>query len=311
MSLFIKWVGEIELPPLPERKLKVGKNYVHQTVFRGVKCRARISDAQIRGYDLITFEMAPPFKEVLLRHRGARRIETVLPVVTSREIDDHESLPEEFILEWDTLGALETFADTPEKLLDSWINQFSFRTADEKANLPGLRKPQIAALHAICAHFSVGSEFDAATVVLPTGTGKTETMIATQFYCRLERTLVMVPTDALRGQISRKFISLGVLPDTKCISKETAGPRVAIVSGGIQSVEEAKALIENSNVIVTLPNTLEASDEEAVALLADKCSDLILDEAHHVTASTWQRVRARFAKKRILQFTATPFSPGR
>ena len=76
-----------------------------------------------------------------------------------------------------------------------------------------LRTPQIGALHAISAHFAVGTEFDAATIVLPTGTGKTETMLATQVYRRLPRTLVLVPSDTLRTQISGKFATLGVLPE--------------------------------------------------------------------------------------------------
>jgi superfamily II DNA or RNA helicase len=45
--------------------------------------------------------------------------------------------------------------------------------------------------------------------VLATGTGKTETMLATQVYRRLDRSLVLVPSDALRRQIAKKFISLG------------------------------------------------------------------------------------------------------
>jgi superfamily II DNA or RNA helicase len=45
--------------------------------------------------------------------------------------------------------------------------------------------------------------------VLPTGLGKTETMLATQVYRWLDRSLVLVPSDALRRQIAKKFISLG------------------------------------------------------------------------------------------------------
>jgi superfamily II DNA or RNA helicase len=45
--------------------------------------------------------------------------------------------------------------------------------------------------------------------VLPTGPGKTETMLATQVYRRLDRSLVLVPSDAFRRQIAKKVISLG------------------------------------------------------------------------------------------------------
>lgn len=37
------------------------------------------------------------------------------------------------------------------------------------------------------------------------------------------------------------------------------------------------------------------------------CSDLIVDEAHHITARTWRSIRDAFGNKRVIQFTATPF----
>ena len=202
---------------------------------------------------------------------------------------------------------LETYCDTPDKVRRSWANQFDFREEDEAGGHTGLRTPQIGALHAIAAHFAVGKEFEAATVVLPTGTGKTETMLATLVYRRPNRTLVLVPSDTLRSQIGRKFLTLGVLPDAHVVPREISLPRVAVIERGIQSVEDAQALLEHSNVIVALPNVLEASSAEAMTVLVDGCSDLIIDEAHHVTADTWNKIRERFKAKRILQFTATPF----
>jgi len=41
--------------------------------------------------------------------------------------------------------------------------------------------------------------------------------------------------------------------------------------------------------------------------MAKHFTHLFLDEAHHVAAPTWQRIKASFADKRILQMTATPF----
>ena len=230
-----------------------------------------------------------------------------MPTVTSPDITDPNELPARLSLKWDAFGELETYADTPEKVLLAWTNKFDFRTEDEAVGLPGLRTPQIGALHAISAHFAVGTEFDAATVVLPTGTGKTETMLATLVYRRLPRALVLVPSDALRSQIGRKFISLGILPEAEVVPVEIARPRVAVIATGVRTVDEARELIENANVIVALPNSLEASDQAAVTYLTEACSDLIVDEAHHVTAGTWAAVRERFKNKRIIQFTATLF----
>lgn len=41
--------------------------------------------------------------------------------------------------------------------------------------------------------------------------------------------------------------------------------------------------------------------------LTNECTHLIIDEAHHVTASTWARIKSQFKDKSVFQFTATPF----
>lgn len=128
---------------------------------------------------------------------------------------------------WDSAGKLEHYAETPEQVLALWRNKFRFRVESEDGHEPGLRMPQIGALHAIAAHFAVGERFEPATVVLPTGTGKTETMLATLVYRQLKRTLVLVPSDALRTQISEKFLSLGVLPAAGVVPGQLPGPHVA------------------------------------------------------------------------------------
>src|ERR1043166_4159797 len=61
----------------------------------------------------------------------------------------------------------------------SWKGKFAFQerreTTENEATIHGLRPPQIGALHAVGAHWSIS--VDPATVVMPTGTGKTETML--------------------------------------------------------------------------------------------------------------------------------------
>ncbi len=305
--LFKKWDGIISLPPLPERRKRIGACLVMQRPFLGAVCKAQIFDSEITGHEFIKTSLGEPYREMLLRRKGARRRACTLPVVTSTQAGDPSTWAKEVTLAWDGLANLEFYADTPDKVLQSWVNRFEFRTEDEANGLPGLRVPQIGALHAISAHFAVGKEFEAATVVLPTGTGKTETMLAAQVYRRLSRTLVLVPSDQLRTQIASKFTTLGVLPGAGVVPYEVARPRVAIIFGGLKSVSEAQTLVHDANVIVTLPNTLQASDPAAAQHLIDACSDLIVDEAHHITAKTWIAVRERFKNKRIIQFTATPF----
>ncbi|KJG56007.1 hypothetical protein UA38_16715 [Photobacterium kishitanii] len=67
----------------------------------------------------------------------------------------------------------------PSQISKSWQNQFMFKAEDQESGVLGLRTPQIRALHAISAEFSRSSNIEPSTVVLPTGTGKRETMLAT------------------------------------------------------------------------------------------------------------------------------------
>ncbi|MFZ4461545.1 MAG: DEAD/DEAH box helicase family protein [Patescibacteria group bacterium] len=69
-----------------------------------------------------------------------------------------------------------------------------------------MRNPQIGALCSIISHNSISDSV--ATVVMPTGTGKTEVMLASLIALRQKTILVVVPTDALREQIANKFLGL-------------------------------------------------------------------------------------------------------
>lgn len=67
--------------------------------------------------------------------------------------------------------------DTNDEIIKSWRDQFTFKEEVYDEEIKGLRRPQIAALYSILSHMKVSK--DIATVVMPTGTGKTETMMST------------------------------------------------------------------------------------------------------------------------------------
>ena len=101
---------------------------------------------------------------------------------------------------------------SPDDVINSWENRFHFKLEKNEAH-PGLRRPQLGALHALLSHML--SPTETATVVLPTGTGKTETMMSALVAGRCNRVLVTVPTNALRGQLFNKFKTLGILKKAK------------------------------------------------------------------------------------------------
>jgi hypothetical protein len=64
----------------------------------------------------------------------------------------------------------------PAAVINSWADSFAFRAADASTGRAGLRAAQIGALHAVLGYWTTRPT-EPATVVMPTGTGKTETVI--------------------------------------------------------------------------------------------------------------------------------------
>jgi superfamily II DNA or RNA helicase len=173
----------------------------------------------------------------------------------------------------------------------------------------GLRRPQVGALHAALAHATRSTE--PATIVMPTGTGKTETMLALNAHQRFARLLVVVPTDALREQIAGKFETFGVLKQQECLDASAAFPLVMRLSHIPTTVAEVDQIFDSANVVVTTMQIAGRAEAPVQERMAARASALFIDEAHHIGAPTWARFRALFVDRDpplpIVQFTATPF----
>ncbi len=193
----------------------------------------------------------------------------------------------------------------PEAVTDQLFGRFHLVVEDESENRSGLRIPQAGAVHAVLAHWSTEAR-DPATVVLPTGTGKTETMIALFASERLKRLLIVVPTDNLRTQIAEKFETWGVLVDNGVLDSDAPRPVVGRIAHRFQSSDDMRRFIDACNVVVTTPSALP-KESRALDSLLRRFSHLFVDEAHHVTANTWSRVRDSFDGRPVVQFTATPY----
>jgi superfamily II DNA or RNA helicase len=187
----------------------------------------------------------------------------------------------------------------------SWDNSLSFIKEDIATNTYGLRNPQIGAIHAVLSHWSYSDEI--ATIVMPTGTGKTETMLSLLIQQKCEKLLVIVPTDPLRKQIADKFVSLGMLKKLKIINPATFHPVVGVISHNFNELENANSFIEKCNVIVATASIFDSFSDDVLNLFKDKISHIFIDEAHHAEANSWFKIRDKFINKRVLQFTATPF----
>jgi superfamily II DNA or RNA helicase len=198
------------------------------------------------------------------------------------------------------------FIPAKHAIVDSWHRGIRYRpellNSDGSLHQYGLRRPQIGALHAIAAHWTLSKE--KAMVVMPTGTGKTEVMIACSVAAASNRVLIIVPTDALRQQTADKFLSYGLLSQLGII-ENLPNPIVGSLSSAPDSenIEAAKAC----NVVVSTMSSLGLADEAVQKQFAKLFSHVFFDEAHHSEASTWKQFQAYCDHASILLFTATPY----
>jgi superfamily II DNA or RNA helicase len=205
-------------------------------------------------------------------------------------------------------NAINEYAMARADVFRSFESGFMFQsdpTLREPTFSTGLHNHQIGAIHAIGAHWSVSSE--PASLVLPTGTGKTEIMLATLVSYVRGTLLVVVPSVALRDQTAKKFASLGLLRKLGHLVPKVQYPIVGTLINRIKSADDLE-IFDSCNIVVATISTIAQGTAEGFGdLIRNKCSHLIIDEAHHVPARTWNALRNAFSPKPVLQFTATPF----
>lgn len=205
-----------------------------------------------------------------------------------------------------TWQPIDTEQTTPKDIYSSWCNSnFLFKEENIENQIKGLRSPQIGGIFAALGYERSDSK-SAATLVMPTGTGKTETILSIVVAGHFKKTLVIVPSDALREQTKNKFVQLGLLRELGLIGDTVENPVVATIKHGVDDLDDLDKLLK-ANVIVASASALSKFTDQFFYKLIDNCSHLIVDEAHHVTAATWARIKSSFDNKSVFQFTATPF----
>lgn len=186
--------------------------------------------------------------------------------------------------------------------LKIWTREPGISEGGESA---GLRIPQLGALHALAAHWS--TKVGHAKVVLPTGTGKTEVMIAGLLHRRPTRALVLVPTDALRTQLHEKFLSLGILHKLGVLGESALRPVVAKMLKAPVGTE-ALSLARRSNVVISTVQMLLGLNDVLLVEFLGHFDLVFFDEAHHLPAASWDRISQKIPKESaVVSVTATPF----
>lgn len=200
-------------------------------------------------------------------------------------------------------------AERRDAIFERWADILLYRAEvlDRAGNITrrGLRPPQLGGIYAIGAHWTQSHQ--PATIIMPTGTGKTETMLAALVAFIRGPLLVVVPSQSLREQSADKFLRLGLLHELGIIPEGTPLPLVGVITKRPKSLADLD-IFDHCNVVVSTMSALGQGEAGTfIQAIADRVSALIVDEAHHVPAATWSQFRGHFAAKPVLQFTATPY----
>lgn len=171
-----------------------------------------------------------------------------------------------------------------------------------------LREPQIEAYSKIERYFnSQQKERGEALIVLPTGTGKTGVMAIAPYAVSKKRVLVITPQTVIANTVMGSLDS----SDYK---------NFWYASGVIDSIDDlpavvhyekhvTKGVLELADIIVVNIHKLQERLDNSLLkkVLPDFFDFIIIDEAHHSEAYTWQRTIEYFKDAHVLKLTGTPF----
>lgn len=168
----------------------------------------------------------------------------------------------------------------------------------------GLRKAQIGAIHSISSHFSVAKK--PGIVIMPTGTGKTAVLMMCPFVLKANRVLVITPSKLVRSQIAKGFTTLQPLRNLGVLNITAANIRVKEQKNEIRQASQW-AELSNYHVVVSTPNCISPGIEGIFNPDSEFFDLILIDEAHHTPAKSWNEILNHYADAKKLLFTATPF----
>jgi len=196
-----------------------------------------------------------------------------------------------------------------EAVINSLENNVQIRPQELKTDgsikKSGLRAPQVGAIYSILSHSAISNE--AVSIVLPTGTGKSETILGTIVAKRLLRSLIIVPSDGLRNQFFENCKGWGILRTVNVVEEAALNPIVAKLTSSMKDDSEIERLIMGSNIIIATASILNKLKQRTLSVLNNNIDALFIDEAHHSAAPTWDRLKGVLSNPIVIQFTATPF----
>ncbi len=170
------------------------------------------------------------------------------------------------------------------------------------------------------AHKEIKEEFanDPKThkiIVLPTGAGKTGVIALSPYKVCNGRVLVITPSLIIREGISDEFDTRTMYnfwSKHKVIIDDEKLPKVYRYAGYKTPADKKRIMkwLQETNIVIANIHKVysTASNKTLVDILPPDFFDMIIiDEAHHCAADSWQKTLEYFEATKIIKLTATPF----
>ena len=120
---------------------------------------------------------------------------------------------------------------------------------------------------------------------------------------RPQRVLIVEPSVELRRQVAEEVEMQRVLQQVGCFPIDAQRPSVLELEGRVKDWSDVVA----ADFVVAHPNSISPSHYRDSPPPTDLFDLVIVDEAHHLPAPTWQTILAHFEGARVILLTATPF----
>ncbi|PIR20594.1 MAG: helicase [Deltaproteobacteria bacterium CG11_big_fil_rev_8_21_14_0_20_47_16] len=200
--------------------------------------------------------------------------------------------------------------------LDEWLNtkktikNFFVAVNYNIIENPQLREPQQEGYERIYNYFTDGGK--TAIVQLPVGCGKSGMAAIAPFGICKGRVLYIAPNLTIKKEL---YENLDVNNRQKCFLRRRGILENKDMVGGplITTLDKSNIHVVNqSHIVVTNIQELALVDEKWLHKFGPDFFDMIIvDEAHHNAASSWQKVFTLFPNAKVLNLTATPFRSDR
>lgn len=167
-----------------------------------------------------------------------------------------------------------------------------------------LRIPQREGFQKIKEHFQDKESSREVGVVLPVGCGKSGLITLAPFAVEASRVLVIAPGIRIKGQLALDFsVSNPKMFYLKCNVLSDNLPETAVIDGKNTNIND----LQEADVVITNIQQIQGDENRwLIQLPADFFDLIIVDEAHHNVADSWERIRAHFPNAKILNLSATP-----